>query len=104
MASIIWTQIALDDIHNIAGFIGKDSEFYARQFVKKLINATLKLETYPEIGKPLRELQQSEYREILFKKYRIIYRIQAENIYIISVHHSAKLLENNDSFTNLLND
>ena len=104
MAAIIWTQIALDDINNIAEFIGKDSEFYAKQFVKKLMNATLKLETFPEIGKPLRELPRSDYREILFKKYRIIYRAQAENIYIITVHHSARLLENNDSFKNLLNE
>jgi len=98
MASIIWTESALNDINNIADFISKDSEFYAKQFVKKLIDATVKLESFPEIGKPLRELPQSVYKEILFKKYRIIYRIYSENIYIITVHHSARLLENNESF------
>ncbi len=97
MASIIWTEIALSDINNIADFISRDSEFYAKQFVKKLIDATLKLESFPEIGKPIRELPQSDYREIIFKKYRIIYRIASEYIYIITVHHSAMLLENNES-------
>jgi plasmid stabilization system protein ParE len=34
MASIIWTKEALQDIGSIADFISKDSEFYAKQFVK----------------------------------------------------------------------
>ncbi len=66
MASIIWTENALHDIENIATFISRDSEFYARQFVMKLMNAALKLENFPEIGKPIRELPQSDYREIIF--------------------------------------
>lgn len=104
MVSIIWTENALQDINSIAVFISNDSEFYAKQFVRKIINATIKLETFPEIGKPLPELPQSDYKEILFKKYRIIYRIASESIYIISVHHSARLLENNDSFRNLFDE
>jgi toxin ParE1/3/4 len=98
MASIIWTETALRDIESIAVFISRDSEFYAKQFVQKLITATLKLEKFPAIGKSLRELPHSEYKEVLFKKYRIIYRIASEYIYIISVHHSARLLENNKTF------
>lgn len=98
MASIIWTENALNDIDNIASYISKDSEFYAKQFVKKLINTTLKLESFPEIGKIIRELPQSDYREILFKKYRIIYRVDVDKVYIITVHHLARLLENNDTF------
>jgi len=101
MASIVWTKEALKDIDSIANFISKDSEFYAKQFVKKLIDATMKLERYPTIGKPLHELPQSVYKEILFKKYRIIYRYDEQYIYIISVHHSARLLENNDTFKEL---
>ena len=31
MASIIWTENALNDIDNIASYISKDSEFYAKQ-------------------------------------------------------------------------
>ncbi|SFQ03435.1 type II toxin-antitoxin system RelE/ParE family toxin [Parafilimonas terrae] len=101
MASITWTENALNDIDNIASYISKDSEFYAKQFVRKLIDATLKLERFPEIGGTIRELPQSNYKQILFKKYRIIYRIENDKIYIITVHHSARLLENNDTFRDL---
>lgn len=101
MASTTWTENALNDIDNIASYISKDSEFYAKQFIRKLIDATIKLESFPEIGGIIRELPQSDYRQILFKKYRIIYRIDADKIYIITVHHSARLLENNDTFRDL---
>ena len=68
MVSVIWTDEALRDIDNIATFIGRDSEFYARQFVQKIFSATAKLSRFPEIGKPLREFPLSGYKEILFKK------------------------------------
>lgn len=69
MASIIWTQNALNDINNIAEFISRDSEFYAKQFVKKLMNAAIKLENYPEIGRPLQgftaiSLQGNSFQKI----------------------------------------
>ena len=59
MAEVIWTESALSDINNIAEFISRDSEFYAKQFVKKLIDTILKLKDYPGKGKPLRELPNS---------------------------------------------
>ncbi len=34
MVSIVWTEEALQDIDNIAAFISRDSEFYAKRFVK----------------------------------------------------------------------
>lgn len=104
MVSIVWTKEALQDIDGIAAFISRDSEFYAKQFVQKLFAAVVKLERYPEAGKPLRELPQSPYKEILFKKYRIIYRFDAAHVYVISVHHSARLLENNDTFRDDFNE
>ena len=104
MASIRWTKSALSDINNIAEFISKDSEFYAKQFVTKLIDSAVKLERFPEIGRALRELPQSGYKEILFKKYRIIYKTKADVVYIISVHYSARLLENNEIFRNLFDE
>ena len=99
MVLIIWTREALQDVDDIATFISRDSVWYAKQFVNKLFTATEKLERYPEIRKPLRELPQSFfYKEILFKKYRIIYRFDSSHVYIISVHHSARLQRNNDTF------
>lgn len=101
MASITWTETALKDIDAIANFIALDSAFYASKFVRRLLATIIKLEKYPEIGKLVPELPGYTYREILFKKYRIIYRFEDENVYLISVHHSARLLSNNETFKDL---
>ncbi len=53
MVSIVWTEEALQDIDSIAAYISRDSEFYAKQFVQKLFTAVIKLERFPEAGKPL---------------------------------------------------
>ncbi len=101
MAKIIWTQTALADTNAIAEYISLDSVFYAKQFVERIFLAANKLERYPEIGKIVPELPAHNYREILFRKYRIIYRIDPTDVYIISVHHSSRLLSNNEHFKNL---
>lgn len=98
MAKVIWTETALDNIDAIAEYISIDSQFYATQFVKKIFESSIKLEKFPEIGRLVPELRFYNYREILFKKYRIIYRIEADDVYIISVHHSSRLLSNNEIF------
>lgn len=60
--------------------------------LKKNFIAAEKLERYPEIGKIVPELPSYNYREILFKKYRIIYRVASDTVYVISVHHSSGCL------------
>lgn len=101
MAEIIWTETALNDINSIAEYISLDSVFYAKQFVQKIFLAAKKLEKFPQIGRSVPELATFGYHEILFKRYRIIYRIQSEIVYIVSVHHSSRLLENNEIFRDL---
>lgn len=98
MAEIVWTETALTDIDSIAEYISKDSFYYASKFVEKIFVAAKKLEKFPEIGKVVPELLKFPYREILFQRYRIIYRIYQDKVYIITVHHSSRLLSNNDEF------
>ena len=86
MAEIIWTETALNNIDNIAEYISVESIFYASQFVQKILSFANKLEKYPQIGKPVPELSGYSYHEIVFKKYRVIYRIHSDIVYIISVH------------------
>ena len=101
MASVIWTEPALKDLNNITEYISKDSEFYASKLTKKIFEITKKLASYPDIGKPVEELKPLPYKEILFKKYRIIYRATSSKVYIISVQHSSRLLSNNETFKDI---
>jgi len=49
---------------------------------------------FREFGKRLKEFPEKEYRELLYKRYRIIYKLKEDEIYIMTIIHSARLLKN----------
>jgi toxin ParE1/3/4 len=90
---IKWTRPALDDMGGIQSYIAKDSPVYARQFIGRIFDAAEKLESHPEIGRKVPESgARNNVRELIFQGYRIIYLIQATNIYVVSVIHGARNL------------
>jgi addiction module RelE/StbE family toxin len=99
MVEINWTKQAVKDIDNIAEFIAKDSEHYARIQAQRLILSTKPLERFPKRGKVVPEKQDPSIREVLVGSYRVIYRIVSKTrIDVLTVHHSKRLFKNNPAF------
>jgi len=99
MVEVNWTKQAIKDIDNIAEFIAKDSEHYAKIQVQRFFNAAKALENQPTSGKIVPERQDPLIREILIGNYRIIYKIVSEvKVDVITVHHNKRLLANNPHF------
>ena len=91
MGKVQWTDRSVKDLHSIFDFINQDSPFYAERFVKSLIQSTIKLESMPNIGRDVPELPNLKLREIIYKNFRIVYRIEKnQDIIIIAVIHSAR--------------
>ena len=67
-------------------------------FTQKVFETIKQLKYFPESGRVVPEIGQSTIREITLGNYRIIYRVQKDKIEIITVYHSARLL-NKDSKT-----
>jgi len=99
MAEVRWTDQSIYDIENIAEFIAKDSETYARIQVERIFEETEILEGFPFAGRVVPELKDKNIREIIFGTYRIIYRIFSKSqVDILTIHHSSRLLKNNVRF------
>lgn len=92
MVKVSWTEQTLDDVESIADFISKDSLKYAQLFVDKIFNSVEVLIDFPLSGRIVPELDDKSIREIILGSYRIIYRIKSEEVEIITVYHSARLL------------
>lgn len=101
MVQITWTESAGNDLIDIKEYISLDSELQAELFIEALYTKVQVLSKFPEIGKPVPELPETNYRELLFKRYRIIYRFSENEAFIISIHHSSRLLFNNPHFKDL---
>ena len=91
MGKIKWTEKASSHLQTIHDCIAKDSNTYATRFIISLINATTTLKTMPWIGRIVPELKSYGFREVIYRNYRIVYRIAGdENIEILSVLHSSR--------------
>jgi len=89
------TQLAQKDLEQIYYYIAADSIYNARNFVLELEKKIYVLDTFPE-RHPLiaeNELFATDYRHLIYKKYRLIHRISEKAVFILRVIHGAILLE-----------
>ncbi len=100
MAILKWTPQALADVEANADFIAKDSVYYAQIFARKVFKTVDKLTTFPMLGRIVPEINSENIREIILGNFRIIYRVDEDVIEILTVYHSARLLEIDNRLTN----
>ncbi len=90
MAQITWSPSALEDVDAIAAFISRDSVDNAALFIDRLISITDRLLDFPESGRVIPEIGNEMCREIIFGAYRIMYRIEDDEVWITAVVHGAR--------------
>ncbi|MDE0480340.1 MAG: type II toxin-antitoxin system RelE/ParE family toxin [Gammaproteobacteria bacterium] len=83
------TDAAAGDVGDIWEYIGKhDSQGAADHVLTRFEEAFSSLSEQPSRGtfpKELLELGLREYREIFFKPYRIIFRLQDDIVYVLAI-------------------
>ena len=89
------TQHAQNDLEKIFYYIADDSINNASRFVLELEKKVYSLETFPERHPfiPENEFFGTDYRHLIYKKYRIIYRIIESSVFVLRIIHGAKLLQ-----------
>ena len=90
MGKVTWSPSSLRDIELIAQYISNDSPDRAALFVSRIIEITERLEQFPSSGRPIPEVDKQNYREIIYSTYRIMYKIEKDQILILNVIHSAR--------------
>ena len=87
---VVWSARALADVESIAAYIASDSPAYAKIVVKKIVKLTRQLARFPQSGREVSEFQDPSLRELLAYSYRIIYKVETEEIIIASVIHGKR--------------
>ena len=93
---INWTPQSQEDLKEIRAFIARDAPITAKLFIKRLKSSVARLRKFPEAGSVVTEVGRPSIREIFHGPYRIIYRILADRIDILTVFHRARLLDPSD--------
>ncbi len=93
---IVWAEIAESDLKEIIEYISNDSSDKALPILDKLKQCASSLYAFPERGRVVPELQDQGiyiYRELIVPPWRIVYRISAKEIYVLSVLDSRRNVE-----------
>ncbi len=88
------TQQAQDDLEQIFYYIADDSINNATNFILQLEKKVCSLEDFPDRNPfiPENDFFGTDYRHLIYKKYRIVYRIVEKSVFILRIFHGAKLL------------
>jgi toxin ParE1/3/4 len=90
---IVWADEAIKRLMEIETYISKDGPEHAISFVDSIIeHAETILPGNPEIGRTVQETANADIRELIFKKYRIIYRLNKNRIEILTALEGHRLL------------
>jgi toxin ParE1/3/4 len=86
--SIIWTKTALQDLQNMVRHTASDSSRQASDIYMEIKQHVKRLQQLPFRGRVVPELHffgVSVYKELIIKPWRVIYKIEGKNVYILAV-------------------
>ncbi len=93
---VIWTKSAKSDFESIIEYIKTDSIEIAKTIFFAIKQECNNLYYFPQRKRIVPELQQIgifKYREIIYQRWRIIYKIENTKVYILLVIDSSRNLE-----------
>ena len=93
--NVIWSPLALQKLSDAVDFISLDNPAAAEKWVNEVFDKTELLSDMPEMGRMVPELPNTNYREIIFGNYRIIYSLSYE-IKILTVRNCRQMLTEKD--------
>lgn len=88
--NLIISEKANQDLLQISWYIARDSKFYANKTVNEINKRIKNLLLFPEMGKVVNK--RESIRQIIYKSYKILYKFDSKNIYILHIiHHSRNI-------------
>jgi len=90
--TVHWTETALADLKAIEAYIAERSQQRARSLVERVFERSGTLASFPQLGPAVPEYEDEAIREVFENPYRIIYRIEGNQIDIVAVIHAARKL------------
>lgn len=94
--TVTWTKNAQYDLELIIEYIKIESVAIAKEIFLEIKNECNQLYYMPQRKRVVPELQQigiTQYREVLLKRWRIVFKIKESNISVLAVLDSSRNLE-----------
>ena len=89
---VFWTDAALEDLREVGCYVALDDPRASVRVVDGLLQAALLVGDQPHAGRMVPEFGWNELRERIVGNYRLVYRIGAKRIEILTVLEGHRLL------------
>jgi len=89
---IVWSPLAIQKAADIADYIAQDKPAAATNWIKTVFSKVDQLKSAPEIGRIVPEINDKQFRELIYGNYRIIYRVEVLQISILTIRHGMQIL------------
>ncbi len=90
---VIWSTLALERVESIARTIADDRPGAAQKWVRQVFARVAQLARYPESGPMVPELTRPEVRQLPYPPYRIVYKVEANRVVILTIRHGREQLD-----------
>jgi toxin ParE1/3/4 len=99
MVQVNWSRQAIEDVYAASEYHRQMSVRYADTLIDKIFEKAHLLEKHPRMGRMVPELRREDIREMIYKQYRVVYKIVNEHrIDILAVHPSSTPLSDQSIF------
>ena len=90
--SVTWTETATDQLRAIRDYLARSSPGYAQTLASRVVAQTEALDGQPLFGAEVLEYGNPNIREVFEHPYRILYRVEGQDIQVVAVIHAARRL------------
>lgn len=89
---IVWSPLAVERASEIVDYISQDRPSAADNWIHTVSSKVEQLQSYPEIGRIVPEINDRLFRELIYGNYRIVYQIETNQISILTIRHGKQML------------
>lgn len=82
---LVWSELALQRLIDIREGLAEKDPRAANTLLRVLLARAEQLEDFPNLGRVVPELSGSEYRELIERQYRIVYRVREKTVEVATV-------------------
>jgi toxin ParE1/3/4 len=93
---IIWSPLSVDRMSEIAEYITQDNPRTAERWIDEIFAKVEQLKPFPEMDLIVPETNHRKVREPIYSHYRIVYRIEQEQISVLTIRHGKQILPSDD--------
>lgn len=93
---VIWSPLAVERAYEEARYIAEDKPDAALRWLDGLFKSTDRLERFARSGRVVAEIGLPEYREIIYKSHRVIYRLGKNAVSILTIRRSRQQFEKSE--------